>query len=417
MSKKYNVLAWGDSATAGTGFGTVSRMILSAIWNTGKYNIDHLAINFNGDFKNANAVPWTVQPSKLLNPRDLHGIEMFKKVAKEGNYDLIWILNDIYVTHRAAEGIKEIRDVYISSGRKPPVIVYYYPIDCHCSSWATGMLEAVDCAVCYTKHGREETLKTLPHIEKKLMQIPHGVDNEDFSPVSRIEIAELKKQFWRATEETKIILNVNRNSVRKQVPYTIAAFKEYKKYYPQSILYLHMQLQDQGGNLAKTIIDSGLKMNVDVMLPANFSPANPLPTRTLANIYAAADVFVTTHLGEGWGLTITESMAAGTPVVAPRNTCMPQQLGENSERGYMYDCKDVAVVDDSGYRLKGLIPDIVEQMVQATKDGKVGNPKVKAALEFARQHDWGKIGQKWVDLFQKALAVREKSTINLAEEI
>jgi glycosyltransferase involved in cell wall biosynthesis len=107
-------------------------------------------------------------------------------------------------------------------------------------------------------------------------------------------------------------------------------------------------------------------------------------------------------------------MAAGTPVVAPNNTCMPQQLGKDSERGYMYPCNDEAWIDTSGFRKKGLIPDIVKQMVNVYNDGKKeNNPKVELALKYAQDHDWSRIVKYWVKLFDEVSA----QTKTIAEEV
>ena len=40
----------------------------------------------------------------------------------------------------------------------------------------------------------------------------------------------------------------------------------------------------------------------------------------LNNIYNASDVYLTTTLGEGWGLTLTEAMATKTPIICPLST-------------------------------------------------------------------------------------------------
>jgi hypothetical protein len=107
--------------------------------------------------------------------------------------------------------------------------------------------------------------------------------------------------------------------------------------------------------------------------------------------------------------TQVEAMAAGTPVVAPRNTSVPQILGENSERGYIYECNDEIWIDNSGFRPKGLIPDIVEQMMNIYKDGdKFSNPKVQAAREWAIQHDWNKVTKDWVKLFNEIAAENKR---------
>ena len=53
MRLKKQVLCWSDSPIIQTGFGVVTKYIMKALYNTGKYDIDILAINFYGDFYNA----------------------------------------------------------------------------------------------------------------------------------------------------------------------------------------------------------------------------------------------------------------------------------------------------------------------------------------------------------------------------
>jgi glycosyltransferase involved in cell wall biosynthesis len=179
-----------------------------------------------------------------------------------------------------------------------------------------------------------------------------------------------------------------------------------------------MMQKDQGGDLARMIEDAGLSQKKDVIYPINFTLANPIPFTVVNKLYNCGDIFLTTHLGEGWGLTITEAMACGVPVVSPDNTCMPEQLGKNSERGYLYPCNDLIYIDTSGYRKKGLLPDIVGKMIQAYDDGpKENNPKVKAALEYAQSLDWTKVGDKWMRLFDEAFSVRDRSKIVLTEAV
>ena len=97
---------------------------------------------------------------------------------------------------------------------------------------------------------------------------------------------------------------------------------------------------------------------------------------------------------------------------------MPQQLGEKSERGYMYDCNDMIAIDDSGFRPKGLVKDIVQQMTKVVLDGpKQDNVKCKRAREFAEAHDWDCVTLEWIQLFEQAVQVREKSTVTLTEEV
>lgn len=415
MGKK-KVLCWSDSPTAGTGFGVVSKHVIQALYDTGKYDIDQLAINFHGDF--VDEVPWKLQPARLLDPKDPHGIKMFARTLAKKDYDIVWILNDIFVTHEAEGIIHKIRDRAKAQNRKCPIFVYYYPVDCKVQPDHAGMLRAADVIVCYTDHGRNETIATVPEAFNKIQKIPHGVDTTVFRPLDPSETAVMKQTVFQMSPETTLVMNVNRNSTRKQIPYSMLAFKEFRKYVPDSKMYLHTMFQDQGGDMRKAMEDLGFEYGKDLLFPARYSPAQPAPTDVLNQIYNCADIFLTTHLGEGWGLTVTEAMACGIPVVAPNNTAMPEQLGANSERGYLYPCNDQIWIDNSGFRPKGNIDDIVQKMLEAYHAGpKQDNPVTARARDWAVSHDWRVVCREWVQLFDSLDGILANNQPNVVQEI
>jgi hypothetical protein len=89
--------------------------------------------------------------------------------------------------------------------------------------------------------------------------------------------------------------------------------------------------------------------------------------------------------------------------------CMPEQLGIKSERGYLYPCRDSIWTDNSGYRKKGLIPDIVNKMCEAYSDIKnKDTSKSELALRWAQAHDWSKVTLQWIELFDEVLKEKEK---------
>jgi glycosyltransferase involved in cell wall biosynthesis len=396
---KIKLLAWSDSASVSTGFGVVSRHVLTGLQNTGKYSIHHLAINHDGRFDDR--WPWQQQPAKLMEPNDPYGNKMLLRTLMKEDYDILWILNDNYVTTEVSKAFNDLRERKKKAGKKMPLVVYYYPVDCQVIKEGAGMVEQADICVAYTNHGRAESLKTLPHIEKKLYQIPHGVDTKNFRPLPPNRQAALKRKYFNCDADTYAIINVNRNSARKQIPYTLLAFKEFRKHVPNSILYLHTAAHDQGGDLLLATRDLGFNTTKDVIYPVNYTPGNGVPDEILNEMLNASDMFFSTHLGEGWGLTITEAMATGLPVVIPNNTCMPQLVGDNEERGYMYECKDTIWIDNSGYRPKGNLDDIVEKMLEAYNAGsKYENQKTKKAILWCKEHDWRKIAEQWIELFK-----------------
>jgi len=399
-----HILCWSDSASCGTGFGVVSKYILKALHNTGLYDIHHLAINMHGDFIDTNEIPWQQQPARLLDPQDPHGMKMFIRSLLKNDYDIVWVCNDLYVTHDITNAVQQYKERCKALNKKPPIFIYYYPVDCCVNPSASSFLLEADIPVCYADFGRSETLKVLPQLNEILKQIPHGVDTKAYYPLTKFEVGNLKKKWLNVDPDTTVVINFNRNSLRKQLQYSMLAFREFRKYVPKSVMYIHTAIKDQGGDLLNTMRALNMSVKEDIIFPANYSPATPFSLQDMNELYNCGDIFLTTHLGEGWGLVVPEAMAAGVPVVAPDNTTTPQILGNDGERGYIYPCKDYAWIDEQTFRKKGLIPDIVDMMMTAYKDGpKWTNPVVSKALTWARQNDWNNVTPQWIELFKNAV--------------
>ena len=97
LKSKRNILCWSDSVLASTGFGVVSKNILDALYKTGLYEIDQLAINYFGDFYDKEQVPYCLVPAKLGNPNDPYGNQMLLQSLNKKDYDYLFIINDTFV--------------------------------------------------------------------------------------------------------------------------------------------------------------------------------------------------------------------------------------------------------------------------------------------------------------------------------
>lgn len=302
--KKIKMLAWSDAAVVQTGFGVVSKYVLKGLYGTGNYEIDQLAINYHGDFYDREECPYQLVPAKIGNPRDPYGLKMFGQSLVKNKYDIVWILNDTFVVQPVANVLDEVRKAYLDRGETPPMFVYYYPVDCKVLPNYAGMIDKADVPVAYTEFGINETLKVLPHVEGRLEQIYHGVNTSVIHPISKAERARWRKAYLKVNDDTFVITNVNRNSVRKQIPHTLLAFKEFKKLVPNSVLYLHTVPKDGGIDLLQACKDLQLSPVKDVIFPANYSPSRGFPEEVLNRFFCCSDAFLTTHLGEGFGLCV-----------------------------------------------------------------------------------------------------------------
>lgn len=402
MEKK-NLLCWSDAVTAGTGFGVVSKQVFKHL--NKMFNIDHLAINYQGEFLDKDLFPYQVIPARLEDPKDPYGNLMFLKAVASGKYDAIWIMNDLHVVEKVGKELPTLLDKLRAERKKIPKIVFYYPVDCQVLPNIKSMLDAADIIVPYCEFGKQSTLKIDSSLEKKMRIINHGVDSKVFFPLPDEERTSFRQKFFDVKDpETFVWMSVNRNSVRKDIARTILAFAEFKKrVYNKSVLYLHTAPRDTTIDLFVAVKDAGLTLR-DVIFPnpKQYSAAKPYPENILNYFYNSGHAFITTTLGEGWGLTHLEAASAGLPVVCPFNTCFPEQLA-NGNRGYLYECKEKVWIDNSGYRPIGLINDIVDQMEQCFNDVKSNTKSLSTKQELMNDYlasiQWDNIGQEWIKLF------------------
>ena len=254
-----------------------------------------------------------------------------------------------------------------------------------------------------------------------------GTEPDVFYPLSEEERRAQRKRIFGIEDDTFIVINVNRNQMRKDLARTMACFHQFHERYPHSLLYLHSVIQDYGGNLSTQATMCGIDIFAS---PAEIAFSgldlnNPWSRAELNNLYNAADCLVSTSYGEGWGLSTTEAMCAGTPVVVPMNTANFDILGENQERGW--GMKTGGDLDHTVYLYEGggAPHDIVwsesflDKMIEVYHGtylwstavyGTGGNPyyaryrnvqdKVEAARAWCLENTWEHKGHAWRQLIE-----------------
>ena len=391
------LLWYGDAPTAATGFGTVSRNVLAALQATKDWSIVVRGVNYYaqghpyGDYM--------ILPAGYPDP-DPFGKKNALRDLATGAFDLVIANNDTYVL---ADVAGEFRQVCNRTGTK---FILYYPVDLKLLDSMAAVIAAADQPVAYSRFGLAETKRLLPNANVAV--IPHG--SETIPPIDR----ELRRQARvnmfgpHITDEHFIWICVNRNSMRKDIAHTIEAFAAFHEYEPRSMLYVHCQAQDNGLDMHLAAVDSGVADCVAFPHQYNLSSGG-IDRDQLYLRYLLADGFITTHLGEGWGLTVTEAMAANIPVVAPNNTTMPEILGP--EYPYLYPCTERVYVDNTGHRPRGSTRDIFRAMRRVYEQR--GSDEQKAvlagSLAFTKDNSWENVGKMWVSLVNHVMATDYKA--------
>jgi glycosyltransferase involved in cell wall biosynthesis len=401
LSAGARLLYWGDAPTVCTGFGVVARHVLAALFDAG-YEIDCLGINAVPDFPDRNRFPYDIIAAGTL-PQDPLGHRALARLVGSRPYDLLFVQNDLHVLQPAAAYLRAMQ----GRGARLPAIICYYPVDCAVRADLTGMLQLADVTVICTAFGQRETEKTLPTRVPQI--IPHGVDSRAFRPLDDRSAARRRfRQPRNIPEDALLVCSVAANSVRKDLARTIAAFARWRASQPTAsplVLYLHTIPLDNGLDLHHAVAASGLQVGRDVIFPDSYHPVQGISDEALNDLYNAADVYFTTTLGEGWGLPVTEAMAAGLPVVAPRHSSLQEIAGEG--RAVLYECAERIWVDNSGYRPLGLMEDIVTALGRAAALPEIERRRMTAAARaFAVSLDWSVVAPRWIPIAAALHAAR-----------
>ena len=324
--RKIRVAFYGDAPTVGTGFGTVSRNILMELWKTGDYEIQCFGVNYMG---NPHNFPFHIYPMILNNERDPYGRQKFKEMLPHIEFDILLMNQDSFIIKDfLPEATKTMRE----QGKRFKSVVYF-PVDGRPRrNWIEAMAVA-DVPITYTKWGTQQCCNEFPDIKGRLSYIYHGVNPKEFFPINEEGRQQLRKHYFKDHADKFIVMNLNRNQPRKDIPRTMMAFSLFKKDIPNSVLYLHMAHVDFGWDIIEVADTLGLEVGKDVLLPANFNVNSGFPVSVVNELYNSADVIVSTTLGEGVGLSVIESMACGIPFIGPNNTALTELLADG--RGFL----------------------------------------------------------------------------------
>lgn len=406
-NKKTRILFYGDSPTCATGFSTVSRNILTGLYNTGLYDIDVLGINYFGD---PHQFPFRIWPVAFNPERDPYGRKKVFGMIHQMDFDILFFLQDTFIL----DFLPELHASLRSKGKEFKSICYY-PIDGTPKEQWIKNVDVCDYTVAYSEFGKAESIKVLPSADIHSV-IPHGANTTDFHPLSKDEIVGFRKQFFSSQADKFIFTNVGRNQQRKDMPRTIAAFKEFKKQVPESLLYLHCAKKDQGWDLVEVVKAYGLSTSTDVIFPENFGPNQGYPVQVLNMIYNASDCVLSTNLGEGFGLAWIEAMATKTPVISPANTVHPEFITEQT--GWL--CKSggdpslYTVVPNDNEVVRPLVDvnDLVNKMLEMYNNQQEAKKRAENAYVWVKtKMDWQNcIVPQWAKLFSTAVADLKNGT-------
>ncbi|MBV5347945.1 glycosyltransferase family 4 protein [bacterium] len=412
MKKK--ILAYCDSPSVATGFGTVSRNVLAQLYKSGKYDIDIFGINYHGE---PHSFPYRIWPAMDYQAGDPYGRKRYCHFAAQHDFDIMWVLQDTFIV----DFLPELTS-YLKNNRTTPFrTIMYYPIDSILQEEWYKNIKPINRLVAYTDFGKQAYLK---HDDTRSIDvIYHGVDTAMFKPLSKEEASKFRKHYFGNNSDKFIFMNINRNQQRKDIPRTIQAFKEFQRFVPESILYLHMAHVDQGWNIPSLLEQMNLVLGKDVLLPEKMEPNQGYPVDIINYLYNACDCVLSTTLGEGMGLSWIEAMATKTPVIMPNNTAMAELITDDT--GYLVNSgSDLSLWtclpnDNDVLRPLVAVEDLVAKMLEVYNNQTLAKEKAEAAYKWACTNMlWsGKIATQWLKVFNEESLLLNTTTYAAADEV
>lgn len=146
--------------------------------------------------------------------------------------------------------------------------------------------------------------------------IPCGIDPKIYKPLTKSEREALRKQLgW----DGFVFLNVGAGSPNKGIDLLLKAFSVVVESYPEARLVLKGEesIYESDSLIAQNLEELTFD-EAEKVLPRMAYIGETLPFAKMAQLYQAADAYVSLYLAEGFNLPALEAIACGLPIVCTK---------------------------------------------------------------------------------------------------
>lgn len=160
----------------------------------------------------------------------------------------------------------------------------------------------------------------------------HGVDTDVFRPASPLRPLVVGGKILKSRADCRAmfggnptrtwLLRTDRYMPRKAYPSMLRSVMPVLAAHPEVDLVIHCKPRDEGGDIRVELTKYG-ELAKRVILTGM---GGRLPREALVALYNAADLYVSSS-AEGFGLTVAESLACGTPAVGLDYSSVPEVIG------------------------------------------------------------------------------------------
>jgi len=177
-----------------------------------------------------------------------------------------------------------------------------------------------------------------------LKYIPHGLNDKIFKSIKETDkeyadVVSLKKQLFGKSQPEFIVFFNSRNIRRKQIPDALMAFRLFLDKLPKEKakkckMLLHTEQVSEHGTDLPAVIDLFFEDEYKNNVVFTNMRASAYEMSLLYNM---SDVQILLTSNEGWGLSLTEAMLCGLPIIANVTGGMQDQMRFEFEDGTWID--------------------------------------------------------------------------------
>ncbi|MEM3663750.1 MAG: glycosyltransferase family 4 protein [Candidatus Jordarchaeales archaeon] len=186
------------------------------------------------------------------------------------------------------------------------------------------------------------------HIKREQVAIVHNGVNSHFSIGEKAE--------------KPLVVYVGRVKKYKQLNHIIEAFKGVKQKVPEAELIIAGK-----GDAHEELMEMAKKVGVE------FTCMKEISEEEKVKLLQKAWVYVATSMKEGWGITVIEANACGTPVVA-YNVAGLREAVKNGETGYLVDHDN--------------IKELTQKIIDILLNHQLRQEMSRNAVKWANRFDW-----------------------------
>ena len=332
QNERKKILLICDDIRVHSGIATVAReLVLHTAQHFNWVNVGG-AINHPEQGKRLDLSPDTntnaglTDSSVILYPTNGYGdARLIRQLIQLEKPDAIFLITDpryfIWLFQIENEIRKKMPIVYLNIWDDYPAPMYnrsYY--------------ESCDALLAISKQTKNiNTLVLGDKAKKKIIEyVPHGLNENIFKPldVNTPELVEFKKQLFGGKEIDFALFFNSRNIRRKQIPDALLAYKLFIDGLPEEkakkcAFVLHTQVVDDHGTDLEAVRE--LLFGDDKKYNIIFSP-HMLPADKMNLLYNSTDCQILLTNNEGWGLSLTEAILCGNPIIANVTGGMQDQM-------------------------------------------------------------------------------------------